>query len=203
MPPTGWPRRIRKLSPESKILFFSQESSADVVQEALSLGVQGYLVKAHAGELLAAVEAVLQGRQFVKCGLQAHDLTDSTKRIPGARRGGRGESMSIEILYIPGCPNYQPTFERLQAVLASESVKTGIQGIPVTTEVDAKALLFPGSPTVRVNGEDVEPHRTSAPNLACRLYANRSGIPSEELLRKAISDAKGKKQKFTCESQEE
>ncbi len=101
--------------------------------------------------------------------------------------------MRIEILYVPGCPNYQPTFERLQAVLASEAVKTGIQGIPVTTEVEAKALLFPGSPTVRVNGEDVEPHQTSVPSLVCRLYANRSGIPSEELLRAAISDAKRRK----------
>jgi len=98
--------------------------------------------------------------------------------------------MRIEILYVPGCPNYKPTFERLQAVLASEAVKTGIQGILVTTEGEAKALLFPGSPTVRVNGEDVEPHQTSVPSLACRLYATRSGIPSEELLRMAISGAK-------------
>jgi DNA-binding NarL/FixJ family response regulator len=60
------PRRIRKLSPESKILFLSQESSADVVQEALSLGAWGYVVKAKAAsELLAAAEAVLLGRQFV------------------------------------------------------------------------------------------------------------------------------------------
>jgi hypothetical protein len=101
--------------------------------------------------------------------------------------------MRIELLYVPGCPNYQRTFERLQAVLASEAVKAGIQGIPVTTEVEAKALLFPGSPTVRVNGEDVEPHQVSVPSLACRLYENRSGIPSEELLRSAISDAKRRK----------
>jgi DNA-binding NarL/FixJ family response regulator len=58
-------RRIRKLSPKSKILFVSQESSADVVQEAFSLGALGYVVKTHAGkDLLAAVEAVLQGRLF-------------------------------------------------------------------------------------------------------------------------------------------
>ncbi len=98
--------------------------------------------------------------------------------------------MRIEILYVPGCPNYQPTFERLQAALASEAVNTGIQGIPVTTDIEAKALLFPGSPTVRVNGEDVEPRQTSVPSLSCRLYENRSGIPSEELLRIAISAAK-------------
>jgi len=74
--------------------------------------------------------------------------------------------------------------------LASEAVETGIQGIPVTTEVEAKSLLFPGSPTVRVNGEDVEPHPTSVSSLACRLYENRSGIPPVELLRAAISGAK-------------
>jgi DNA-binding NarL/FixJ family response regulator len=69
-------RRIRKLSPSSKILFMSQESSADVVQEALSLGALGYVVKAHAGaELLTAVEAVLQSRQFVSTGLSGQYFT--------------------------------------------------------------------------------------------------------------------------------
>src|SRR5580658_3329914 len=65
-------RRIRKLSPQSKILFVSQESSADVIEEALSLGAMGYVVKIQAGsELLAAVETVLQGKQFVSKGLAA------------------------------------------------------------------------------------------------------------------------------------
>jgi DNA-binding NarL/FixJ family response regulator len=69
-------RQIRKLAPDSKILFLSQESSADLVQEALSLGAMGYVVKAHAGsELLAAVEVVLQGRQFVSNELSGRDLT--------------------------------------------------------------------------------------------------------------------------------
>ena len=72
-------RRIRKLSPESKIVFISQESSADVVQEALALGALGYVVKAHAGsELLAAVEAVLEGRQFVSSGLSGHSFAHAT-----------------------------------------------------------------------------------------------------------------------------
>jgi DNA-binding NarL/FixJ family response regulator len=66
-------RQIRKLSPKSKILFVSQESSADVVQGAFSLGAAGYLVKTHAAiELLAAVEAVSQGKQFVSSGLAGH-----------------------------------------------------------------------------------------------------------------------------------
>jgi DNA-binding NarL/FixJ family response regulator len=59
-------RRIRKLAPDAKIIIVSQESSADVVQEALSLGASGYVVKTRAAtELLAAVEAVLMGKHFV------------------------------------------------------------------------------------------------------------------------------------------
>jgi len=59
-------RRIRKLSTESKILFVSQESSADVVREALGTGARGYVVKTDAGsDLLEAVDAILRGGQFV------------------------------------------------------------------------------------------------------------------------------------------
>ena len=59
-------RQIRKLSPESKILFVSQESSADVVQGALGTGAQGYVVKSDAGrELLEGVNTVLRGERFV------------------------------------------------------------------------------------------------------------------------------------------
>jgi DNA-binding NarL/FixJ family response regulator len=65
-------RRIRKLAPACKIIFVSQQSSADLVQEALSLGAQGYVAKAKLGsDLLVAVEAVLEGRRFVSSGLLA------------------------------------------------------------------------------------------------------------------------------------
>jgi DNA-binding NarL/FixJ family response regulator len=59
-------RQIRKLAPESKIIFLSQECSPDVVQEAFNAGARGYVVKTSAAiDLLAAVEAVLDDRQFV------------------------------------------------------------------------------------------------------------------------------------------
>ena len=59
-------RQICKLSPESKIVFLSQETSADVVEEALSTGAWGYVVKAEAAtQLLAVVEAVVSGTRFV------------------------------------------------------------------------------------------------------------------------------------------
>lgn len=62
-------RQIRKLAPETKIIFLSQECSADVVREALCVGAQGYVVKTKArSDLLASVKAVLEGRQFVSSG---------------------------------------------------------------------------------------------------------------------------------------
>jgi DNA-binding NarL/FixJ family response regulator len=67
-------RRIRKLSPKSTILFLSQESSPEIVQEALCLGALGFVNKAHAvRDLLIAVEAVLRNEQFVSSALKAVD----------------------------------------------------------------------------------------------------------------------------------
>jgi DNA-binding NarL/FixJ family response regulator len=65
-------RQIRQLCPESKIIFVSQESDADIVQEALSFGALGYVVKTMAGgELLTAIKAVCGGRLFVGGGLSS------------------------------------------------------------------------------------------------------------------------------------
>ena len=63
-------RQIRKLTPDAKILFVTQESSAEIVHHALSTGAHGYVLKARAVlDLLPAVEAVLEGHQFVSSGL--------------------------------------------------------------------------------------------------------------------------------------
>ena len=58
-------RRIRKLSPNSKILFFTQNCSREIAQGALRTGANGYLLKSDAMDLLLAVETVLSGGQFV------------------------------------------------------------------------------------------------------------------------------------------
>jgi DNA-binding NarL/FixJ family response regulator len=72
-------RRIRSLAPESKVLFVSQESSADVVQEALAAGARGYVLKADAGrELLIAVNAVLRGESFVSSSLAGRNFTGTS-----------------------------------------------------------------------------------------------------------------------------
>jgi DNA-binding NarL/FixJ family response regulator len=58
-------RRIRKLSPNSKILFLSQDNSPEVVQGALRLGASGYILKSDATEIPLAVDSILQGEVFV------------------------------------------------------------------------------------------------------------------------------------------
>ena len=75
-------RRIRKLTPRSRIIFVSQESSPDVVQEAFTLGAWGYVLKTRAAsDLLAALEAVLEGGQFVSPGLVRHNCSDATATL--------------------------------------------------------------------------------------------------------------------------
>jgi DNA-binding NarL/FixJ family response regulator len=67
-------REILQLIPESKIVFLTQETSADLVREALKLGARGYVFKSQAGkELLAAIDAVLEGKRFVSGGLDGHE----------------------------------------------------------------------------------------------------------------------------------
>jgi len=71
-------RRLRDLVPHAKILFVSVESSSDVVREALNVGGSGYVYKLHVGsELLPAIEAVLEHKQFVSSGLESSEGTDS------------------------------------------------------------------------------------------------------------------------------
>jgi DNA-binding NarL/FixJ family response regulator len=58
-------RRIRELSPNSKILFFTQNCSREIAEGALGTGANGYLLKSDATDLLWAVDTVLKGEQFV------------------------------------------------------------------------------------------------------------------------------------------
>ena len=63
-------RQIRNFIPHVKIIFVTQESSAEVAEEAFNSGGRGYVVKTRAGsDLLAAVDAILRGEQFVSSGV--------------------------------------------------------------------------------------------------------------------------------------
>lgn len=96
--------------------------------------------------------------------------------------------MTIELLYMPGCRNHKRALERIQRVLRSQALDASIQEISVSDESAALNLRFPGSPTVRVNGLDVQGDSKGIA-LACRLYTAGDGAPSEESLRRALSAA--------------
>jgi two-component system nitrate/nitrite response regulator NarL len=71
-------RQIRKVVPQSKILFVSQDSNPEVVQAAFQLGARGYVIKSDAArELLTAVKSVIQGARYVSRALAGLDLTDA------------------------------------------------------------------------------------------------------------------------------
>ena len=72
-------RRIRNVSSASKILFVSENRSADIAEEALSTGSGGYVIKSDAErELLPAIEAILAGKRFVSASLAGHFLGATT-----------------------------------------------------------------------------------------------------------------------------
>lgn len=101
--------------------------------------------------------------------------------------------MRVEVLYFDGCPNYGPAVERLQAVLREEGLHLEAEFIEVKDEATAKELGFLGSPTIRVNGMDVDTssRETAETGLACRRYPG--GLPSEEMIRAALREAQKKK----------
>jgi DNA-binding NarL/FixJ family response regulator len=73
-------RQIRQLSPNSRIVFVSQDNSQDVVQVALSSGALGFVYKPRAGsELLPAIDAALKGKEFVSSLLRGYRFTSETK----------------------------------------------------------------------------------------------------------------------------
>ncbi|HEY2115148.1 MAG TPA: response regulator [Candidatus Angelobacter sp.] len=83
-------RRIREHSPQSKILFISGDQSSEIVEQALSTGAAGYLVKLDAGrELLVAVAAVLQGKHYVSSSLSGHVLNRNMDEYTGHPASGK------------------------------------------------------------------------------------------------------------------
>ncbi|HUI41611.1 MAG TPA: DUF2703 domain-containing protein [Terriglobia bacterium] len=99
--------------------------------------------------------------------------------------------MKVEVLYLAGCPNYLLAVDRLKAVLRQEGLAVEVGEIEVKDKAEAEALKFIGSPTIRVNGLDIEDGSTCVPQsgLGCRLYSG--GLPAEEMIRKALRNAQG------------
>lgn len=99
--------------------------------------------------------------------------------------------MKIEIFYLAGCPNHQPTVKRVNKLIQDLDVTAEVSEVAVADSASALTYRFPGSPTVHVNGVDVEPAaRTSTGfGLACRTYRDgpvQEGIPPTSLIREAL-----------------
>ena len=102
--------------------------------------------------------------------------------------------MKIEVLYISGCPNHARAVENVRGVLRDNQLPEEITAIEVTDASQAVAMGFPGSPTIRVNGEDVEPNFAGivSQGLTCRMYiadGKLQSLPSLDWIRVAIARA--------------
>lgn len=115
--------------------------------------------------------------------------------LPGGRRrtddpGG----LRIQFLYFAACPNSPQALALLHETLLAEGLAPEIDMIAVETDDAAQRHNFYGSPTIRINDEDVAPPDAAAqPSLACRLYPQPDGrfapYPSAESIIHALRKA--------------
>ncbi|MCL5744163.1 MAG: cation transporter [Acidobacteria bacterium] len=102
--------------------------------------------------------------------------------------------MRIEVLYFEGCLNHRAAVERVREILNEESAPAEIIETVVPDEASAQAHGFIGSPTIRIDGVDVEAAARASKEfgMACRTYldaGNRVGLPPREWIRKAVREA--------------
>jgi len=102
--------------------------------------------------------------------------------------------MRIQFLYWEDCPSHEPAMERLQQVMAEENIDEAIESIDVQTEEQAQVLRFVGSPTILIDGEDIDPPPNDAyAALTCRVYHWADGrfspLPSPDMIRRALRAA--------------
>jgi hypothetical protein len=100
--------------------------------------------------------------------------------------------VKIELLFWEGCPSHPEAKALLQQVLDERGIGTPIDVREVRTEDEAVDLAFPGSPTIRIDGRDIDPTGAdSPPALTCRVYRLPDGrpspVPSRQQLEEAIS----------------
>jgi hypothetical protein len=99
--------------------------------------------------------------------------------------------VTVEFLYWEGCPSYPEARELLEDVLRSQAGEVEIRVREVETQEEAVELRFPGSPTIRIDGHDVDPAGADEPpSLSCRIYHLPDGrvspIPSREQFEEAL-----------------
>ena len=104
--------------------------------------------------------------------------------------------MKIELLYFDGCPSYERLLPKVRELLVREGVEDEIELRSVESPEAAEEAHFLGSPTVRIDGKDVDPSAgdRSDYGLKCRLYRSgeeTSGLPPEEWIVEAIRGRAG------------
>ena len=101
--------------------------------------------------------------------------------------------MRIELLYFEGCPNWEAAMRDLEAVLNESGLTEPIALLPILTSEEAETHRFPGSPTVRVDGRDVDPEGPpNVYNLECRIYwtdGRPMGKPPKQWISAAVRHA--------------
>jgi hypothetical protein len=103
----------------------------------------------------------------------------------------------IEVLYVQDCPHYQGTLALVQRVQGELGIDAELRTTRITDQAAADQARFAGSPTVRVDGRDVEPGSEPATEyiLGCRLYRLQhrfAGQPEERWVREALLRAAGR-----------
>ena len=97
--------------------------------------------------------------------------------------------MKIDVLYFEDCPHHLPTLLRIAEVLREEGCDAEVREVLVPDQQAAASVKFLGSPTVRINGIDIDPEAADEQNFGwmCRRYSG--GVPSHELIRTAVRTA--------------
>ncbi len=103
--------------------------------------------------------------------------------------------MKIRFLYSEQCPSHDEAIERLRKVLDEEGINAKIDVVRVETFEDAKRYLYPGSPTILIDGHDIDPVPNYGYAPTCRAYRLEDGrispLPPVSMIRKAVRAAKG------------
>ena len=101
--------------------------------------------------------------------------------------------MRVSFLYYEECPSHDLALGRLREVMAEEGVSEDVEVIKVEAEDQAHELQFVGSPTIRVDGQDIDPPGGPRYGLTCRAYRLEddriSPLPSREMIRRALRTA--------------
>lgn len=102
--------------------------------------------------------------------------------------------MKVEVLYVAECPSHPAAVKLVRDVLNSEGLAAEIREVLVRDDSMAADLAFSGSPTIRINGQDVagDSSQAKAFALSCRLYldSEEMGLPSVEMVRRAVLAAR-------------